>query len=209
VLPRTFAFEEFIDYGASQIFHRYTAGMVSQLQLRADAQSPVRLSVGIMARQEVAPATAILSGATYTAPNTEPIETSVSVNVTAFAGLTPLPICRGFRLNVNNRLRMSGRLGSLYSDEFGMGDADITGELEFYYDSVAQYNLSLNHAAGQVTVTLGAQANKKYTFNMPNVRWLQGAKPLRGRNDSIIATLPFRATGNAATPSLSITRLVA
>jgi hypothetical protein len=101
------------------------------------------------------------------------------------------------------------RLGSKFATDPTFGQAVITGEIEVYFDDIAQMNLVLNHTSGQLTFTIGNQANKKYTFSMPAARILDGQIQRGGNGQAVMATLPFQAQGSAATASLTITRAVA
>lgn len=203
-----FTFEELDVAGASNLFSRVTAGRVNTLELNIRAEQRVTGSVGILGRQE-ALASAIISGATYTAANTEPVETGASLNLTQFVGLSPLPEVRSMRLSINNGLQRNMKLGSLYATTPSVDQVVITGEAEIYFDSNDQYNLALNHSAGQIQFTLGATANKKYTFNMPSARILAPQRVRGGNGQAVMATLAFQAKGDASTQSLSVTRLVA
>lgn len=205
---RFFTIEETDIVGATSLFSRYTASRVNTFEIVAQMESMIRASVGFIGRQE-ALATTIISGATYTAANTEPVDRGDSVSISAMLGLSPLPECRRIRLNINNQLQRNMRLGSKFPTDPTFGQALITGEIELYFDDNAQMNLALAHSEGQLQFTLGSQANKKYTFNLPRVRILDAQKQRGGNGQPVIATLPFQAQGSAATASLTITRVVA
>lgn len=205
---RFFTFEELDVAGAANLFARFTGARVNTFELNIRAEQRVTGSVGLLARQE-ALASAILSGATYTAANTEVVESGASLVLAQFLGMSPLPEVRGIRLSVNNGLQRNMKLGSLVATTPTVDQAVITGEIECYFDDNAQYNLALNHSAGQIQFTLGGTANKKYTFNMPAARILSPTRTRGGNGQAVMCTLPFQATGNAASASLSVTRVVA
>ena len=205
----SFTIEETHFVGASSLFSRFVGSRVNTFELVAQAESMIRGSVSFIGTQQSAPATSIISGATYTAANTEPVDRGDSVSITAMLGLSPLPEVRRVRLNINNNLQRNMRVGSKFATDPTFGQAVITGEIELYFDDIAQMNLVLNHTSGQLTFTIGNQANKKYTFSMPAARILDGQISRGGNGQAVIATLPFQAQGSAATASLTITRAVA
>lgn len=208
VAERFFTFEELDVSGANNLFARFTAARVNTLELNIRAEQRVTGSLGLLARQE-ALATTIISGATYTAANTEVVESGASLALSQFLGVTPLPEVRGLRLSINNGLQRNMKLGSLFATTPTVDQAVITGEVECYFDDNAQYNLALNHSTGQLQFTLGGTANKKYTFNMPSARILAPQRVRGGNGQAVMCTLPFQAVGTAAAPALSVTRLVA
>lgn len=206
---KSFTFEETVDLGGgSYAYSRFAGVEASTLALNFNSRAAVKGSISLMGQQETT-GTAIISGATYTAPNTNKIETAVSVASLAIAGLSPVPKIKSLSLNINNNLRIRDRVGSLYTEQFGMGQADVTGQIEVYFESNAVYDQVLAHGGGALSLTVGAVTAKKYTFNMPNVVFLDGARKIGGKNDDVMASIPFRALYDGSNGSLSITRAVA
>lgn len=205
----SFTFEETIDIGGSNVYHRYDGCMVDTLALNIASRKALTGSLGIKGQNE-ALGTAILTGATYTAATTTPVETAVSVASLAIAGITPVPKIRSISLNIANNLRARDTVGSLYTEQFGMGKCDVTGTVEAYFESNSLYQAVLDHGGGALSFTVGGTANKKYTFLLPSIRLLDGAKKLGGKNDDVMVSLPFRALYDATTAgSIKITRAVA
>lgn len=202
-------FEETVDLGGGAFsYHRFLGCEVEQLALNFSARKGVTGSVNLVGKQEVLD-TAIIAGATYTAPNTNAVETSNSVASLAVAGLAPLPIVKSLSLNVANNLRKREQLGSLYVHSFGSGQLDVTGTLEAYFDSQALYNQVLAHGSGAISLTVGAVTAKKYTIAIPVAQFLDGARTLGGKNDDVMVSIPFRGVADASPKSISITRAVA
>ncbi len=209
VAEPSFTFEETIDLTGSYAYHRFTGCMVESLSLNLGARKAVTGSVNIMG-QQAALATSIITGATYTAPATTPVETADKVATLTVAGISPAPKVKGLSLNINNNLRIRDKVGSLYTDSFGVGMCDITGSLEAYFETNELYQAVLDHGGGALSFTLGSVANKKYTVLMPSVTFLDGSKKLGGKNDDVMVSIPFRAVYDATTAgSIKITRAVA
>lgn len=210
VTRKYFTFEETLELGATDSFSRFTGGMISSLALDITAESEITGSFSVMAKQE-ALATAIVTGATYTAPNDNPIMVAgVSVGGLAVAGLSPVPKLRKVSLNIENNLRKRPTINSLYSEEFGWGFLDVTGSFEAYFESNALYQAVLDHGGGALSITLGQDADEKYTIDLPAVRFLDGERQVGGNEDDVMVNVPFRArydAGDAA--SIVITRAVA
>lgn len=210
ITPKYFTVEETLELGATDSFSRFTGCSVNTFSLAIAARAKVTGSIGLMGQKE-ALASAIVTGATYTAATTEPILTS-SAHVAALsvAGLNPAPKLRTVNLEINNNLRERPVVGSLYSEEFGAARCDVTGTLEAYFESQALYQAVLDHGGGALSLTIGKDANKKYTILCPNIVFLDGAKQIGGNNDDVMVSVPFRAKLDPTEAcSIKITRAVA
>lgn len=207
-VEKFFTFEELDVSGATNLFARFVAARIKTLQLKLEAEKKVVGSIGIMARQESL-AAAIITLATYTAANTEAIETGITPAFAQFFGLAPVPELKSLTLNIDAGISRNMKLGSKYPTTPSIGQVVVTGDMEIYFDANTQMDLALNHTAGQLQFTFGAVTAKKYTVNMPSARILSAERVRGGNGDAVMARLQYQAKGDATTPAISITRVVA
>lgn len=204
----SFTIEETADLGASTAYNRFVGCEVDTLSLNFAARKEVTGNIAFKGQTETT-ATTLISGATYTAPNSNIIDTGVSLASLSVASLSPAPTIKNIQLNFANNLRLREKLGSLYTDSFGTGKMDITGSFDAYFESQALYQAILAHGGGSMAFTIGAVTNKKYTFTMPNIQFLSGARRLGGKNDDVMVQVPFRALYDGSSKSIQIDRAVA
>lgn len=205
---KSFTIEEKIPVGATNNYHRYLGCVVNTLGLRFQSRSKVMTEVGLMGQKVDTLATAIITGATYTAASTDSIFTADKVASLSILGATP--VVRALDLNITNNTRMRPKVGSIYSEEFGIGQAEITGRLEAYFESNTLFNSVMSHGTGEISFTVGVDSNEKYTFMLGTVQLLNGEVVLGGKDDDVMVNIDFRAvydSGDAS--SIMITRLVA
>lgn len=208
VTPPSFTFEETADIGNSNFaYNRFAGCMVNSLSLTVAARAALKGSIALMGQVETTD-TAILSGATYTAPNTYAIETAATLAISAMFGLSPIATVKSLSLSIDNSLRIRDQVTSLYSNQFGVGLCKISGQIEAYFSDNTAYALSLSHSTGTLTFQIGTVSGKRYTVSIPNAQITDGMRKIGGRNDDIMVTIPFEATGNASSNSINITRAV-
>ncbi len=207
---QSFTFEETVDTGAGTFaYSRFTGTEVSSMALTLASRSSVKGTMNMMGQQEVLD-TAIIAGATYTAPNANAIMTSNQVASLTIAGITPAPKVKNLTLNIANNLRVRDKVGTLYSDSFGQGQCDVTGTLDCYFESNALYQQVLAHGGGALSCTVGQTTLQKYTIALPVLQFLDGARTLAGKNDDVMVSIPFRAIYDGVSgASINITRAVA
>lgn len=206
---KPFTFEETVDLNDGGFsYSRFVGCEVNSLSLNFASRQAARGSIALMGKSETLD-TSIISGATYTAPNTNTIETGINFASLSVHSLSPLPRVKSISLQIANGLRVRDGLGDKFSAQFGSGKCVITGSLQAYFSSNALYQKVLDHGAGAIEFTIGAVTNKKYTFALPAARFLDGARVIGGSSDDVMVEIPFEAEGTAAAPSLSITRAVA
>lgn len=207
---KSFTFEETLELGATDSFSRFPGCCVNTFELTLNSRAEILASFALMGQKEIL-ATAIVSGATYTAANTEPVMTSgVSVASLTVGSISPAPTVRALSLSVGRNLRTRPALTSLYTAEFGKGRCDVTGTLEAYFESNALYQAVLDHGGGSISFTVGNTANKKYTVLIPNARFLDGSRAIAGNDADVMVSIPFRGIYDATEGcSIKITRAVA
>jgi hypothetical protein len=208
VTRRSFTFEETRELGATDSFSRFTGATFNGFSLSLAANGVAGLSFDLLARQETL-ATAIVSGATYTAANTKPIMTAPrSVSALTVAGET-LKVM-SLSIEATNNLRERPEVGALYSNEFGVGRCEVTGTVEIYFESNAAYQDVLDHASGALTFTIGDVTGEKYTVLLPKIIFGDGEITAGGNDDDVMVSIPFQAVyDTSAACSISITREVA
>ena len=204
-----FSFEETVDIGGGAFaYNRFAGCEISSMALNFASRAAVKGSMNIMGQIETVD-TAILTGATYTQPNANPIETAVSVASLAILGLNPVPRIKNLSLNIERGLRIRDQVGSLYSSQFGISTTKVTGSFDAYFESNTVYSQVLAHGIGALSLNFGGTANKRYTISLPNVQLLDGQRKLGTRNTDVMVTIAFEAVGTSTTPLLTVTRLVA
>lgn len=210
VLRPSFTVEETINFGGANSFSRFRGVAVNTMSLNLPSRQKVTGSFGLMGAQESL-ASAIVTGATYAATNTnQPATASANVGTLSVSGTaTPFRV-KSLTLEVNNELRVRDAVGTMFSAEFGAGRSNVTGTIECYFEGNDQYQAVLDHGSGAISFTVGVEANKKYTILVPKARFLDGARNPGGNTDDAMISLPFRGIYDAATQaSIQITRAVA
>lgn len=209
ITPQSLTIEETLELGVTDSFSRFTGCMVSSLSLAIAARAVVTGSFNIMAKQEALD-TAIIAGATYTAPNTNPVSTaSANVASLSVSGLTTQPKIKSVSLDMNNNLRTRPIVGDIYSQEFGSGRFELKGTLECYFENNELYQSVLDHGTAALSFTVGNAVGSKYTFLVPKLRFANGERRPGGNNDDVMVSVPFTGLYDTTTGcTLQITRAV-
>lgn len=206
VTDRSFTFEKFFEAGATDQYHRYTGAKVNTMSLEARAQQMVTGSFGVMAKG-LTSAQTIISGATYTAANTNPvINAAANFANLAMTGVTS-PSIMGIRLDMTNNMRQQPVVGSIQSKGIGTGRFVVTGEIEAYFDNAQMLDLYLNNTSTDLTFDLGGASSLKYRFFLPKIKFSDADITAGGNDQDVMAKLPFQAIYDTTTAgSIKITR---
>ena len=203
--PKSFTFEKLMKAATDQ-YHRFTGQYINTLSLSVKAREAVTGSFGTMGKDGVS-AQAIVTGATYTAVNSNPvINAANNVAGLAITGVAS-PFITEMNLNIDNNMRQQPVVGSLNSKGVGSGRCSVSGDLTMYFESQAAFELYLADTYTDLTFTLGGVSNLKYVFLIPKIK-LTNAEVVNGGNDQdVMLKVPFTAvydSTNAA--SIKITR---
>ncbi|MFA7279815.1 MAG: phage tail tube protein [Sterolibacterium sp.] len=206
---RSFTFEERLYLGSTDYsYQRYRGCIVNTMELNIAARSALRGSMGIMGKDQVQD-TAIISGATYVAANQDAIVTADSVGSLSIIGMTATPVIKEISLSFNNNARIRDSVGSLFTQQFGVGQIDITGRIRAYFESNALMQAVLDHDFGEISFSAGVASGDKFTFEIPKAQFLNGPLSGGGKDDDKMIDIDFRALYNSAdSTSMIITRNV-
>lgn len=201
-------FEE-ADLGGGASFFRTTGSLVDEFSLSMTARKKITGSFKTFGLLETA-ATSAISGATYTAANTNAVMTSGSaIGSLSLGGLTTQPKIKSLDLTISNGLSARERLGTLYSDEPSSSALKVTGKILAYLEGVELYNAFLGHQSVALSVQLGLTAGSKYQIDIPVARLTDGERQRQGFRDDQMVSIDFQAEydpGIAA--SIKFTRAV-
>lgn len=207
---QSFSVEEITDMGGGSLaYNRFVGVMIDEMSMNIASRAIVKGSFTLMGQSE-ATDVAILAGATYLDPPTDPIQTSVMVANLSVVGLAAQPKVKSLQLAIKNNLRVRDVVGNLHTLEFGMGMCDITGSIDCYFESEALHQAVLAHGSAAISFRLGSSTGEHYDFLLPVARFLSGSRKLGGKNDDVMVSIPFRAIFDPATNgSIKITRNIA
>lgn len=207
---RSFTIEEFLELGATDSFRRFDGCVIDTMSLSIAARKIITGSFGILGRKETL-ATAIVSGATYADPNAEtPMTGSGSVGTITVGALGAMLI-ESIDLEVKRNTRRVNAVGSLSTALMNEGQFEAMGTMNVFFESNALYQAALNHETAAISVTIGHDANKKYTISIPRARFGAATVQAGNANSEIMAKVPFTATlvTSPSNHSVAITRAVA
>jgi hypothetical protein len=191
--PYYMTLEETLELGTTDSFSRFSGAMVSRYSLSLRARQIVTGTVEFLAKSEVL-ATAILSGATYAPANAYPIATaSANVAGLVIGAITPAPKVMSLDFQIDNRLRERPVIGSLYSQEFGSGRCEVTGNMSCYFESNDLYQAALDHESASLDFVLGDPSARHWEVHFPKIFFGNVERVVGGNDEDVMVNLPWQA----------------
>lgn len=208
-VQKSFTFEQTLELGATDSFHRFPGTTVNGLGLTINDRAEITGSFDLMAKQELL-ASAIVTGATYAAPGTEPPMTSSYGFASLAIGALPTPKIKTLDFSITNNLRTRTVVGSPYSEEFGRGRFEVTGNLSAYFETADLHAAVVAHGGGALSFTLGVTTLKKYIFTFPKIIFGDGEAAIGGNDEDVMENIPWTAVYDATEGcTMKVTRAVA
>lgn len=176
---------------------------VNKLSFKAPVQSKLTCAVDFLGITSLTPATAAISGATYTpAPTTGIYNTTSNCSRIMENGVvlgSPTWVTE-LDFDISNNLRELLGIGNLSAVDIGKGECMVTGKLTAYFGSVALYNRARNLTSTSVQAIFKSPVgNKAYVFNFPTVQ-LDAPRPNAGGiNQDIVVNATINASEDSVT----------
>lgn len=202
---KSFSIEKTFEAGATDQYHLFTGCIANTLKLQMQAGQIVTGSFGFLAKGMTA-AQAIVSGATYTAVNSNPVINAASnfgsLSVSGASGIE----LTALNLNVTNNLRQQQVIGSVQSRGVSAGRFEVSGDLTAYFEDQALYDLFLAGTAADLSFRLGGSSNLKYDFLIDNLKFETGEVVAGGNDQDVMVKMAFRGLYDGVDNTLKITR---
>lgn len=210
ILHKTAALEWTFEQGSTDTYIRTVGNRWNTLNLSLAAEQPVRARWGVLGIKANAAATAIVSGATYTAATaTEDFNGALNVGSLVFTGISNAPKIQTLELNINSNVYPIKVLGKYEVEAHGLGRFDLSGSFRALFENSDTYNAAINHTTVTLGFTLTDTAGNSEVWAIPKVK-LEGAPMVPGNNQPVPVDITFQAFyDSSSAASMSITRTAA
>ncbi len=205
VLKPSYTFERKIIGAATTTYMRFLGCRVESLSLNIVPDQLVTGSLGVTGASH-ATATAVITGATYTAAGTQAVMAGADITAIALSGVAGVDYMSA-TLNITNNLRVQRKLGTTSARGVGYGRRQITGEIQAYFEDVTAYNTFINDSVPSLTFTV-TNGGQNYQFNIPKIRITSGEVPNDGNDNDFMVKLGYQAIFDSGISSdIQITRV--
>lgn len=117
---------------------------------------------------------------------------------------------RSLSLSVNNNARGQKAVGVFGNAGVGLGELELGGSMEVYFQDATYYNKWLNGTNTKLSIGFADAAGNGYLIDLDKVSFTDGALNPGGASDDVMLTLPFSAFYDPVTQrGIRITRAVA
>lgn len=211
VTQKSFTLEKTFEQGTTDNFIRYRGCKVNTLELNLETRQIVRANFGIMGLGSPTPTQAIIAGATYSAPNSNPVlNANANIGSLVLGGVTSSPKIRSASLRFTSNLYANDILGQYEPDSHGIGRFEVSGELDTYFENIDVYSAIVGHSDVSLALTIGAASGSKYTISLPKLKLQEGSPQIGGNSQPVRLSVPFQAYYDSTLDATcSITRGVA
>lgn len=207
---RPFTLEEMYEGGATDFYRRLQGCVVNGVAISWRLGEAGSLTFDIMAMSETT-ATTALAGATYASPTPDhdPVST-VDITVTTLFGLTT-PKLVGLQMSLNNNCSPIYKFGSADPQGIAVGQFDLSGSVDIYFESAAQYTDFITRQTGETfDLVFGSVSGGKDQITLNEVDVYNPSIGDPGPTGQHIATIPFMARyDTSAATAMSLLRNVA
>lgn len=208
IASNSFSFEKTFEQGTTDSYIRYEGCFIDTLDLSISSKSIITADFGLLGLSASDGADAIITGATYTAATTTDVMTAGNeVGVVTIGALSAT--IKAVDLSFKSQNRGQAQIGSNDLAGIALGQFEVTGSLDLYFESIEIYNSIRAHDEVAITINLGSVTTEKYTLLLPACRLLEGDPIAGGNGQDVQFTVAFQAKFDSSEAcSAKLTRAV-
>jgi len=188
-------FEVLHETGATDRYFRFTGCRINTLTLNVRAAEIVTGTAAVMGMGHSV-GTAIITGATYGAANSNAVMSSADVGSIAVTGVSSPIFYQDLSFTVTNNLRALSAIGNTDSIAIGYGTRSVTGTVNAYFENTELYDRFVAGTETDLTLTLTDGTNN-YAVTFPRIKLTSGQVTATGQNNDLMAECAFQAIYDA------------
>jgi hypothetical protein len=195
----------------SSVGEYFTGCAIDGISLDASGQETVKLTtdvMGVTALSDTASET--VDNAASTLAEMTSIDGVQWVREGTGAGNVADLNVLGFTMAITNGTRKQYQLGTFGAAALKQGDFTVTGTMQMLFADSTIMDKFLNQTATGLAIAISDEATAKgnaFVFDMPNVRFTDGARVAGGRNQDIIADMTWQAIYNGSSHTMKISKI--
>lgn len=206
IIRKSHTLEKTFEAGTTDQFHRYIGAVANTMSLNVAAKQQVTGSFGFMCKS-MSSAQAIIAGATYVAPNSNPVINAANNFANLLITGVTSPQITALTLNVNNNMRQQPVVGQVANKGISAGRFMVSGTLDAYFETNDMLDLYLNNTAADLTFDIGGVSTLKYQFDLGKIKFNSAEIVAGGNDQDVMARMGFQALYSSSdASSLTITR---
>ncbi len=189
-------------------FINFTGAQIGGLNLDFQVGQVLTGSFSILALGSTISATQIV-GATFPAVTSTDVMNAVG-NLTDIEvdGVPSTAKFQSLSMQLTNNLRPQDAIGSLSHVGVALGQLEITGNMNLYFEDATMYSKFLNGTSFSLAFTVQDAATNSYTFTLPKVKFETGSVVAGGLDQDVLLAATWRAIRDGATDRMiQITRV--
>ena len=169
--------------------------MFSQLSMNFETDAIVTGSLSVLGKTMNDPSASSVGDGSPAAATTQDVTNTVTdVGFIREAGVTPTSFIRTLNLQLDNGLRVQRAIhGSADSVGIGLGDADVTGTLNAFFDDGALVTKFKNHTPTQLDWRVTGPGGRVLILTIPRARLSSFGAPVNGPNQDVEQQYAFEA----------------
>jgi len=189
------------------IYELYKGMVVNAVSIKTTKKGIIMLSANYLGANGEA---TLVAPGSFVAANTNPVLDATNAFLVNKAVVSPAPYISELTLDLNNNCTVDDACGEDEAIGIVPGQFVASGSMSLYFRNINLLNAFLTNSNGVLEFTIGSDANEKYTFKFPKVKFGDFSHPTAGNSQSVIATVPFTALyDDASGYAAQITRAVA
>lgn len=171
----------------------FTGMGVDTYDFKMEAKNKVMQTFGFLGCQGLSRSTKVNTVAAIAASTNGVVNTSSMIGSLLKDGAAFGNPVMSASFQVKNNLRERPYIGSLVSQEHGVGFSEVTGELRVYFTSAEMLTAFLNHTTFSVEFPITDSAGNKMNIYLPSVQTASGSPENTGINTDVMQNVQFRA----------------
>lgn len=197
----SYVFESLYDGIATPQHVSFLGCMFSQLSMSFETDSIVTGSLSVLGKTMNDPSASSVGDGSPTPATTQDVTNTVTdVGFVREAGATPSAHIRAIDLQLDNGLRVQRAIhGSADAVGIGLGDADVTGSLNAFFDDGALIQKFKAHTPTQLDWRITDPAGRVLVITLPRVRLSSFGAPVNSPNQDVEQQYSFEAEVDPAT----------
>lgn len=207
ITEKSFTFERNIPHNGTDFFQLFTGVVMAQLSLDIAIEKIITGAFSLIGSVGASQgSTTIDNAGGYTAVNTNTVMNGTNevggiyydtYSATAPTNTAMIPGMKQLAFTINNNNRALKKLGSLGAFDLGVGEMDLSGTMDLYFQSNVIFAEFVAHTYKALSLQLSDSAGNIYMLTFPRIQLSDANPPVEGKNVDVMQKVAFTALADS------------